>query len=47
MIFNLKLDSKYDQRDVEQIFTELDTKSEGEIKFNDFIKILVEKSDKD
>ena len=43
----MKLDSKYDQRDVEQIFTELDTKSEGEIKFNDFIQILVEKSHKD
>ncbi len=44
MIQHLKLDGKYDEKDVEQIFTEIDHDSLGEINFNDFIQTLIQKS---
>lgn len=47
MISHLKLESKYDEKDVNHIFTEIDSNSEGEIQFNDFIQFLVEKSQKE
>jgi hypothetical protein len=47
MISHLKLESKYDEKDVNHIFSEIDANSEGEIPFNNFIQCLVEKSQKE
>jgi hypothetical protein len=44
LIDNLKLNDKYETKDIENIFNEFDTKKTGEVHFNDFIKSILEKS---
>ncbi len=41
---NLQLNNHYNSRDINELFDELDYKSEGKIEFNEFIKIVLEKT---
>jgi hypothetical protein len=44
LIDNLKLNNKYEEKDIEKIFQEFDPNKTGEVYFNDFIKLILEKS---